>query len=103
MAAKEIIDSLVKKKVNGEKISVEDLSKIVDTISVKDTVAGKNAVTVFYSGESEEFIKNLSDNSGSYTRMINRTQAYKLLDDKEFKDILTYAIKCDNPNMHKLK
>ena len=99
MTAKEIIDSLVKKKTNGEKISVEDLGKIVDTISVKDYVAGKNAVMVFYSGETEKFIENFSNDSGSFVRMINRTEAYKLLDDKKFKNILQYAIKCDNPNI----
>ena len=41
MTAKEVIGDLLKKMSNGEKISVADLGKIVDTISVKDYVAGK--------------------------------------------------------------
>ncbi len=99
MTAKEVIDDLLKKMSNGEKISVADLGKIVDTISVKDYVAGKNAVTVFYSGETEKFIENFSNDSGSFVRMINRTEAYRLLSDEQFNHILEYAIKCDNPNI----
>lgn len=34
MTAEEIKDSLLKKMSKGEKISVEDLSKILDTISM---------------------------------------------------------------------
>lgn len=51
MTSKDIITFLLNKINNGEKISVTDLDEIVNTISVKDTVAGKDAVTVFYSGE----------------------------------------------------
>ena len=99
MTAKEVINNLLEKMTNGEKISVADLGKILDTVSVKDYVAGKNAVTVFYSGETDEFIKNFSNDSGSFVRMINRTEAYRLLNDEDFEGILQYAIKCDNPNI----
>ena len=94
----EVYDILFEKIENGEMISVQDLKDIVDTRSVVDPKAGENAVTIFYSGESEEFINELSARADDRVRVIRRTEAYEFLADDNFKPLLELVVKINNPN-----
>ena len=80
----------------GETVTVSDLREAVKTISVKDPVAAKDAVTVFYSGEGSSFPKGLSETAGGEIRMIDRTEACKFLTHRDFGYIVDYAIKGEN-------
>ena len=77
MTAKEVIDDLLKKMSNGEKISVADLGKIVDTISVKDYVAGKNAVTVLTAvlDDPAGYGRIIKDNWGKFVKIVEQKDA----------------------------
>jgi hypothetical protein len=44
-------------------------------------------------------MKKLAEEAGSSLRMLDHTEAYKLLTDSNLEDILEYAIKCDNPGI----
>ena len=50
----EIIEELLELMDRGEKITVQDLVDAVSTRSVIDNYASTDAVTVFYSGETED-------------------------------------------------
>ena len=77
----------------GETVTVSDLREAVKTISVKDPVAAKDAVTVFYSGEGSSFPKGLSETAGGEIRMIDRTEACKFLAHRDFYKIFKNAVK----------
>ena len=79
-----------------ERFSVDEIREVVKTISVKDPVAARDAVTVFYSGEGSSFPKGLSETAGGEIRMIDRTEACKFLAHKRFEEILEEAIKFEN-------
>ncbi|MBR5773217.1 MAG: hypothetical protein IKY44_00050 [Clostridia bacterium] len=94
MTVEEIIASLLERIANEDDISVSELRDIVEEISVIDTVAASGALTVFYSGEDSGFINMFAEKAGNKVRMIDRTDAYRLLDNNTFKyDILSYANK----------
>ena len=76
----------------GETVTVSDLREAVKTISVKDPVAARDAVTIFYSGEGSEFPLRLSETAGGEIRMIDRTEACKFLTHKDFNDIFRNAV-----------
>ena len=59
MTAKEIIEELCEIVKNQGDLSVKDLVDIVEGISVEDRIAGKEALTLFYTGESERLINKL--------------------------------------------
>ena len=80
----------------GENYTVDEIREVVKTISVKDPVAAKDAVTIFYSGEGSEFPLRLSETAGGEIRMIDRTEACKFLTHKDFETILEEAIKFEN-------
>ena len=94
--AEEWIKYFSNKLRNGETVTVSDLREAVKTISVKDPIAAKDAVTVFYSGEGNSFPKGLSETAGGEIRMIDRTEACKFLTHKDFETILEEAIKFEN-------
>jgi hypothetical protein len=52
MTAEEIIELLLEKMADGESISVDELRDFVSSVSIKDTFARDNALTVLYSGEN---------------------------------------------------
>ena len=95
-AAEEWLKYFWDKLNNGETVTVSDLRDAVKTISVKDPVAARDAVTVFYSGEGSSFPKGLSETAGGEIRMIDRTEACKFLTHKDFETILEEAIKFEN-------
>lgn len=99
MTVEETIEELLKKIKNRENLSVKDLVNIVKSISVEDRIANSNAVTIFYSGESERLINELVKTSDESVRIIRRTDAYGLLANTKFKDILKYAVEQDNPTL----
>ena len=66
------------------------------TISVKDPIAARDALTVFYSGEGNSFPKRLSETVDGRIRMIDRTEASKFLTHDDFEEILNNAIKFEN-------
>ena len=80
---------------NGETVTVSDLRDAVKTISVKDPVAAKDAVTVFYSGEGSSFPKGLFETAGSGIRMIDRTEACKFLADDRFQEIFRNVVELE--------
>ena len=82
-----------------ERFSVDEIREVVKTISVKDPIAAKEAVTIFYSGEGSSFPKNLSETAGGEIRMIDRTEACKFLAHEDFEEILDRAIKYENPKL----
>ena len=82
-----------------ERFSVDEIRDVVKTISVKDPIAAKEAVTIFYSGEGSSFPKNLSETAGGEIRMIDRTEACKFLAHEDFEEILNDAINFENPKL----
>ena len=99
MTAKEIIEELCEIVKNQGDLSVKDLVDIVEGISVEDRIAGKEALTLFYTGESERLINKLVETSNENVRIIRRTDAYGFLADEKFEYILKYAVKYDNPTL----
>ena len=95
-SAQEWIDYFLDKLERGIGYTVDEIREVVKTISVKDPVAARDAVTVFYSGEGSEFPKGLSETAGGEIRMIDRTEACKFLTHKKFEEILNNAIKFEN-------
>ena len=77
----------------GENYTVDEIREVVKTISVKDPVAARDAVTVFYSGEGSSFPKGLSETAGGEIRMIDRTEACKFLAHRDFYKIFKNAVK----------
>ena len=98
-AAQEWIDYFMDKISRNERFSVNEIREAVKTISVKDPIAGKDAVTFFYSGEGNYFPLKLSETEGSKIRMIDRTEASKFLTHKLFDKILNNAIAFENPKL----
>lgn len=94
----EVIYELLNKMKSGEKITFADIDECISTRSVLDSIAGENAVTIFYSGESEDFINNLSNNGGQNIRMIRRTEAFEFVANNDFQLIVEYAIRCEHPD-----
>ena len=99
MTVEEIIEELLEKVNNNENLSVKDLVDILENISIEDRIANKDALTVFYTGESERLINALVKTADESVRVIRRTDAYKFLADENFEEILEHAVKCDNPNL----
>ena len=99
MTIEEIIEELLEKINNNENLSVKDLVDILESISVEDRIASPDAVTVFYTGESERLINSLVKTADGNVRVIRRTDAYRFLADENFKEILEHAVRCDNPSM----
>ena len=95
-SAQEWIDYFLDKLERGIGYTVDEIREVVKTISVKDPVAARDAVTVFYSGEGSECPKGLSETAGGEIRMIDRTEACKFLTHKKFEEILNNAIKFEN-------
>ena len=94
--AQQWIEYFFNKLNNGETVTVSDLRDAVKVISVKDPIAAKDAVTIFYSGEGSEFPLRLSETAGGEIRMIDRTEACKFLTHRDFGYIVDYAIKGEN-------
>ena len=99
LSNQEIYDLLIKMLNSGEKITYEDLKECVSTRSVVDTVAKQDAITVFFSGEDDKFIKNLSSGDNSKIRMIRRTEASKFLADDQFEKIVKNIIRRNYPEV----
>ena len=83
------------KMIRGERFSVDEIREVVKTISVKDPIAAKDAVTVFYSGEGSSFPKGLSEAVGGEIRMIDRTEACKFLASERFSKIFEEVVKTE--------
>ena len=77
---------------SDEAVTYEDLKECVSTRSVVDPIAKDGALTVFFSGEDDAFIKNLSSGNNSSIRIIRRTEASKFLADDEFEELLDAII-----------
>ena len=99
MTVEEIIEELLEKVKNKENLSVENLIDIVESISIEDRIASLDAVTVFYTGESERLVNSLVKTADENVRIIRRTDAYDFLADEHFEDILKYSVRYDNPSM----
>ncbi len=76
MTAEEMIERLLEIVNSQEELSVKDLADIVNSISIEDRVAGKDALTIFYSGESEILINELVDKADDNVRILRRSDAY---------------------------
>ena len=90
--AQQWVDYFFDKLDNRETVTVNDLLEAVKTVSVKDPIAGKDALTIFYSGEGSSFPKGLSETAGSRVRMIDYTEAYKFLSHERFDELLENVI-----------
>ncbi len=88
LSNQEVFDKLLEMIENGETVTYEDLKECVSTRSIVDPIAKDDALTVFFSGEDDAFIKNLSSGNNSNIRIIRRTEASKFLSDKRFEKIL---------------
>ena len=97
--AQQWIEYFWNKMIRGERFSVDEIREVVKTISVKDPIAARDAVTIFYSGEGSEFPLRLSETAGGEIRMIDRTEACKFLADERFDKILNDAINFENPKL----
>ena len=95
-SAQEWIDYFLDKLERGIGYTVDQVRDVVKTISVKDPIAARDALTVFYSGEGNSFPKRLSETVDGRIRMIDRTEACKFLTHKKFEEILNNAIKFEN-------
>ena len=95
-SAQEWIDYFLDKLERGIGYTVDQVRDVVKTISVKDPIAARDALTVFYSGEGNSFPKRLSETAGGEIRMIDRTEACKFLTHRDFGYIVDYAIKGEN-------
>ena len=91
-SAQEWIDYFLDKLERGIGYTVDQVRDVVKTISVKDPIAARDALTVFYSGEGNSFPKRLSETAGGEIRMIDRTEACKFLTHKDFNDIFRNAV-----------
>ena len=99
MTVEEIIEKLYEIVNNQGDLSVKDLVDIVESISVEDRIASDNALTIFYTGESEKLINRLVETANENVRIIRRTDAYKFLNNESLKKILEYAVEYDNPSL----
>ena len=97
--AQQWIEYFFKKLEKGETVTVNDLREAVKTISVHDSVAASDALTVLYSGEGDAFPRALAEKAGSRVRMIDHTEAYKFLSHEDFESIFEEAVKTDNPKI----
>ncbi|MBQ1282757.1 MAG: hypothetical protein IIY20_03070, partial [Bifidobacteriaceae bacterium] len=97
--AEEWIKYFMDKISRGEKFFVNDLREAVKTISVHDSVAASDALTVLYSGEGDAFPRALAEKAGSRVRMIDHTEAYKFLSHERFDSIIEKAISFENPKL----
>lgn len=85
-----------KKISDNPNSTLDDLSELINQLSVVDEIAPKNAVTHLYTkvGENKEFITNS-------VRALDHTQAYEFLDkfDDDIIDFISNVIRRDNYNM----
>lgn len=93
----ELINELNIKIDNGDAITLLELDEMISTRSVVDHVATSNAVTIFYSGESEQLINSIAAQNNSEIRIIRRTEAYDFLSSAEFERVVRYAIASEHP------
>ena len=98
----EIIDELIKKYEEGE-LTLHDIDEAVARCSLKDPLATDNAVTVLYSGGENAVAESLAA-SKLNIRIINRTEAYALLDYKDdnysFNKFVKQAMLNENPGLY---
>ena len=99
MTVEEIIEELYEIVNNQGNLSVKDLVDIVESLSIEDRVASPDALTIFYTGESEDLINKLVKRANENIRILRRTDVYDLLADLKFKEILEHAVRCDNPSL----
>ncbi len=92
----EMLESMISK---GDVITLDDLNECISTRSVVDPKAADGAVTIFYSGESDELITAISDNAGDSVRVIKRTEAYDFVASDDFRDIVEYAVRKEQPGL----
>ena len=97
LSNQEVFDKLREMLDNGDIVTYEDLKECVSTRSVVDPIAKDDALTVFFSGEDDAFIKNLSSGNNSNIRIIRRTEASRFLADDEFEDLLDAIIHINYP------
>ena len=99
---KEIIDEL-KEKYKEEELTLQDIDEAVARCSLIDPLATDNAVTVLYSGGEDKIAKSLAA-SKLNIRIINRTEAYALLDYKDidysFNEFVKQAMLNENPGLY---
>lgn len=88
----EVFSELIEMLDNDKTITLEELTKVVATRSVVDTFASEDALTIFYSGESETFINTFVDQANGSVRVIRRTEAYEFLADDDFRYILERVV-----------
>lgn len=87
----EVFEEFQKLYEIGEKITIQILDLAVNSRSVDDKIAPSDALTVFYSGENDDFVKSFVENN-PHIRNIKHTEAYAFIDDKRFKSILEDAV-----------
>ena len=97
--AQQWIEYFFKKLEKDETVTVNDLREAVKTISVHDSVAASDALTVLYSGEGDAFPKALAEKAGSRVRMIDHTEAYKFLSHKRFDSLFREVLSGELPDM----
>ena len=92
----EIINEFLDMMSKSKNISLSDINEAISTRSVIDTKASPDAITIFYSGEPEGLINTIAKD-GADIRMIRRTEAFEFVGDSSLQEIVTYAVKCENP------
>ena len=96
----EIIEYLFREQ---DHISTTDIINALDACSVVDPYAGKDALTIFYSGGEDEIVNAIAKTNNSRVRLIRRTDGYKLLtsslDNISFDDLVYTAILRENPHL----
>ena len=97
--AQQWIEYFFKKLEKDETVTVNDLREAVKTISVHDSVAASDALTVLYSGEGDAFPRALAEKAGSRVRMIDHTEAYKFLSHKRFDSLFREVLSGELPDM----
>ena len=76
-------------KLDKSTVSLEQIEDIVSRVSVTDPEASSDAVTILYSGDfgnihAFQVANNIAKNQTSDVRIIDRTDAFRLLTDDTF-------------------
>lgn len=94
----EVFEELQILSESGERLTIEILDLAVNSRSVDDKIAPSDALTVFYSGENDDFVKSFVENN-PHIRNIKHTEVYAFIDDRRFKAILKIAIRTSYPKL----
>lgn len=100
LTVEEIIEYLFKEQ---DHISTIDITNALDACSAVDPYAGKDALTIFYSGGEDEIVNAIAKTNNSKVRLIRRTDGFKLMTSSRghmtFDDIVIKVITRENPSL----